>query len=202
MTTLSDDEKHQKRMQIKKAMIDQKIAQATEERGVLIVLSGPGKGKSSSGFGTVIRALGHGYKAAIVQFIKGTWDCGERNFIQQRCPEVPFIVMGSGFTWETQSKETDREAAQQAWQKTKELLQDESIHLVLLDEITYVIKYGYLDAEEVYEALRNRPREQSVIVTGRGAPVPLKEMADTVSMIDDTKHAFHNGIKARKGVEW
>jgi cob(I)alamin adenosyltransferase len=199
---ISDDEKHQKRMQIKKAMIDQKIAQTTEERGVLIVLSGPGKGKSSSGFGTVIRALGHGYKAAIVQFIKGTWDCGERNFIQQRCPEVPFIVMGSGFTWDTQSKEKDREAAQQAWQKTKELLQDESIHLVLLDEITYAIKYGYLDAEEVYQALRNRPREQSVIVTGRGAPVPLKEMADTVSMIDDTKHAFHNGIKARKGVAW
>jgi cob(I)alamin adenosyltransferase len=200
MTTLSDDEKHQKRMQIKKAMIDEKVAQATEERGVLIVLSGPGKGKSSSGFGTVIRALGHGYKAAVVQFIKGTWDCGERNFIQQRCPEVPFIVMGSGFTWETQSKEQDREAAQQAWQKTKLLLQDETIHLVLLDEITYVLKYGYLDAEEVYEALRNRPREQSVIVTGRGAPVPLKQLADTVSMIDDTKHAFHNGIKARKGV--
>ncbi|MEX1668415.1 cob(I)yrinic acid a,c-diamide adenosyltransferase [Zhongshania guokunii] len=202
MTTLSDEEKHQKRMQIKKAMIDEKVAQATEERGVLIVLSGPGKGKSSSGFGTVIRALGHGYKAAVVQFIKGTWDCGERNFIQQRCPEVPFIVMGSGFTWETQNKEQDREAAQQAWQKTKLLLQDETIHLVLLDEITYVLKYGYLDAEEVYEALRNRPREQSVIVTGRGAPVPLKQLADTVSMIDDTKHAFHSGIKARKGVEW
>ena len=199
---ISDEEKHQKRMQIKKAMIDEKVAQATEERGVLIVLSGPGKGKSSSGFGTVIRALGHGYKAAVVQFIKGTWDCGERNFIQQRCPEVPFIVMGSGFTCETQSKEQDREAAQQAWQKTKLLLQDETIHLVLLDEITYVLKYGYLDAEEVYEALRNRPREQSVIVTGRGAPVPLKQLADTVSMIDDTKHAFHNGIKARKGVEW
>ncbi|WP_373088072.1 cob(I)yrinic acid a,c-diamide adenosyltransferase [Zhongshania sp.] len=202
MTSLSDEEKHQKRMQIKKAMIDEKVAQATEERGVLIVLSGPGKGKSSSGFGTVIRALGHGYKAAVVQFIKGTWDCGERNFIQQRCPEVPFIVMGSGFTWETQSKEQDREAAQQAWQKTKLLLQDETIHLVLLDEITYVLKYGYLDADEVYDALRNRPREQSVIVTGRGAPVPLKQLADTVSMIDDTKHAFHNGIKARKGVEW
>tara|TARA_R110001599_G_scaffold116158_1_gene283604 strand:- start:6815 stop:7423 length:609 start_codon:yes stop_codon:yes gene_type:complete len=202
MTALSDEEKHQKRMQIKKAMIDEKVAKATEERGVLIVLSGPGKGKSSSGFGTVIRALGHGYKAAVVQFIKGTWDCGERNFIQQRCPEVPFIVMGSGFTWETQNKEQDREAAQHAWQQTKVLLQDESIHLVLLDEITYVLKYGYLDAEEVYAALRNRPREQSVIVTGRGAPVPLKEMADTVSMIDDTKHAFHNGVKARKGVEW
>lgn len=197
-----EEKRHQQRMQKKKALIDAKVAQATEERGVLIVLSGPGKGKSSSGFGTVIRCIGHGYKAAVVQFIKGTWDCGERNFLQQRCPEVPFIVMGSGFTWETQSRERDREAAQQAWQQTKTLLCDESLHLVLLDELTYILKYGYIDAEEVYEALRNRPREQSVIITGRGAPPALKELADTVSMIDDKKHAFRSGIKARKGVEY
>jgi cob(I)alamin adenosyltransferase len=197
-----EEKRHQQRMQKKKALIDAKVAKATEERGVLIVLSGPGKGKSSSGFGTVIRCIGHGYKAAVVQFIKGTWDCGERNFLQQRCPEVPFIVMGSGFTWETQSRERDREAAQQAWQQTKTLLNDASLHLVLLDELTYILKYGYIDAEEVYEALRNRPREQSVIITGRGAPPALKELADTVSMIDDKKHAFRTGIKARKGVEY
>ncbi|WP_286693897.1 cob(I)yrinic acid a,c-diamide adenosyltransferase [Spongiibacter sp. UBA1325] len=197
-----EEKRHQQRMQRKKALIDAKVAKATEERGVLIVLSGPGKGKSSSGFGTVIRCIGHGYKAAVVQFIKGTWDCGERNFLQQRCPEVPFIVMGSGFTWETQSRERDREAAQQAWQQTKTLLNDASLHLVLLDELTYILKYGYIDAEEVYEALRNRPREQSVIITGRGAPPALKELADTVSMIDDKKHAFRAGIKARKGVEY
>ncbi|MAK45100.1 MAG: cob(I)yrinic acid a,c-diamide adenosyltransferase [Spongiibacter marinus] len=197
-----EEKRHQQRMQKKKALIDAKVAKATEERGVLIVLSGPGKGKSSSGFGTVIRCIGHGYKAAVVQFIKGTWDCGERNFLQQRCPEVPFIVMGSGFTWETQSRERDREAAQQAWQQTKTLLSDASLHLVLLDELTYILKYGYIDAEEVYEALRNRPREQSVIITGRGAPPALKELADTVSMIDDKKHAFRAGIKARKGVEY
>lgn len=197
-----EEKRHQQRMQKKKALIDAKVAKATEERGVLIVLSGPGKGKSSSGFGTVIRCIGHGYKAAVVQFIKGTWDCGERNFLQQRCPEVPFIVMGSGFTWETQSRERDREAAQQAWQQTKTLLSDPSLHLVLLDELTYILKYGYIDAEEVYEALRNRPREQSVIITGRGAPPALKELADTVSMIDDKKHAFRAGIKARKGVEY
>lgn len=197
-----EEKRHQQRMQKKKALIDAKVAKATEERGVLIVLSGPGKGKSSSGFGTVIRCIGHGYKAAVVQFIKGTWDCGERNFLQQRCPEVPFIVMGSGFTWETQSRERDREAAQQAWQQTKTLLNDTSLHLVLLDELTYILKYGYIDAEEVYEALRNRPREQSVIITGRGAPPALKELADTVSMIDDKKHAFRAGIKARKGVEY
>lgn len=197
-----EEKRHQQRMQKKKALIDAKVAKATEERGVLIVLSGPGKGKSSSGFGTVIRCIGHGYKAAVVQFIKGTWDCGERNFLQQRCPEVPFIVMGSGFTWETQSRERDREAAQQAWQQTKTLLSDASLHLVLLDELTYILKYGYIDAEEVYEALRNRPREQSVIITGRGAPPALKDLADTVSMIDDKKHAFRAGIKARKGVEY
>ena len=197
-----EEKRHQQRMQKKKALIDAKVAKATEERGVLIILSGPGKGKSSSGFGTVIRCIGHGYKAAVVQFIKGTWDCGERNFLQQRCPEVPFIVMGSGFTWETQSRERDREAAQQAWQQTKTLLSDASLHLVLLDELTYILKYGYIDAEEVYEALRNRPREQSVIITGRGAPPALKELADTVSMIDDKKHAFRAGIKARKGVEY
>lgn len=197
-----EEKRHQQRMQKKKALIDAKVAKATEERGVLIVLSGPGKGKSSSGFGTVIRCIGHGYKAAVVQFIKGTWDCGERNFLQQRCPEVPFIVMGSGFTWETQSRERDREAAQQAWQQTKTLLSDASLHLVLLDELTYILKYGYIDTEEVYEALRNRPREQSVIITGRGAPPALKELADTVSMIDDKKHAFRAGIKARKGVEY
>ena len=203
MSTADEEERrHQQRMQKKKALIDAKVAAATEERGVLILLTGNGKGKSSSGFGTVIRCIGHGYKAAVVQFIKGTWDCGERNFLQQRCPEVPFVVMGSGFTWETQSKAKDKEAAEQAWQQTRALLQDDSLHLLLLDEITYVLNYGYLDVEEVYQALRDRPRNMSVIVTGRAAPKALQELADTVSIIDDNKHAFRAGIKARKGVEW
>ncbi|WP_022959540.1 cob(I)yrinic acid a,c-diamide adenosyltransferase [Spongiibacter tropicus] len=197
-----EEQRHRERMAKKKALIDARVAKATEERGVLIVLSGPGKGKSSSGFGTVIRCIGHGYKAAVVQFIKGTWDCGERNFLQQFCPDTPFIVMGSGFTWETQSKARDREAAQQAWQKTKALLKDESLHLLLLDELTYMLKYGYIDADEVYDALKQRPPEMSVIITGRGAPPALKELADTVSMIDDKKHAFRDGVKARKGVDW
>ena len=197
-----EEQRHRERMAKKKALIDARVAKATEERGVLIVLSGPGKGKSSSGFGTVIRCIGHGYKAAVVQFIKGTWDCGERNFLQQFCPDTPFIVMGSGFTWETQSKAQDREAAQKAWQKTKALLKDESLHLLLLDELTYMLKYGYIDADEVYDALKQRPPEMSVIITGRGAPPALKELADTVSMIDDKKHAFRDGVKARKGVDW
>ena len=197
-----EEQRHRERMAKKKALIDARVAQATEERGVLIVLSGPGKGKSSSGFGSIIRCVGHGYKAAVVQFIKGTWDCGERNFLQQFCPDTPFVVMGSGFTWETQSQAQDREAAQQAWQTAKTLLADDSLHLVLLDELTYMLKYGYIDADDVYETLRNRPREMSVIVTGRGAPPALKAIADTVSMIDDKKHAFRDGIKARKGVDW
>ena len=197
-----EEQRHRERMAKKKALIDARVAQATEERGVLIVLSGPGKGKSSSGFGSIIRCVGHGYKAAVVQFIKGTWDCGERNFLQQFCPDTPFVVMGSGFTWETQSKAQDREAAQQAWQTAKTLLADDSLHLVLLDELTYMLKYGYIDADEVYETLRNRPREMSVVITGRGAPPTLKALADTVSMIDDKKHAFRDGIKARKGVDW
>ena len=137
-----EEQRHRERMAKKKALIDARVAQATEERGVLIVLSGPGKGKSSSGFGSIIRCVGHGYKAAVVQFIKGTWDCGERNFLQQFCPDTPFVVMGSGFTWETQSKAQDREAAQQAWQTAKTLLADDSLHLVLLDELTYMLKYG------------------------------------------------------------
>ena len=202
MSTDERNERHKKAMERRKAIVDEKIAQATEERGVLIVLTGNGKGKSSSGFGTVVRCLGHGYKAGIVQFIKGTWDCGERDFIQQRCPEVPFHIMGSGFTWETQDRERDIEAAEQAWCEAEKLLQDDSLHLVLLDELTYVLKYGWVPQERIFKALQNRPREQSVIVTGRAASTALKDIADTVSEVTDEKHAFRAGIKARKGVEW
>ncbi|HCS28139.1 MAG TPA: cob(I)yrinic acid a,c-diamide adenosyltransferase [Spongiibacteraceae bacterium] len=202
MSTENRNERHKKAMERRKAIVDEKIAQATEERGVLIVLTGNGKGKSSSGFGTVVRCLGHGYRAGIVQFIKGTWDCGERDFIQQRCPEVPFHIMGSGFTWETQDRERDIEAALQAWEQAELLLQDDSLHLVLLDELTYVLKYGWVSQERIFNALQNRPREQSVIVTGRAASAALKDIADTVSEVSDEKHAFRAGIKARKGVEW
>lgn len=202
MTDNDQAQRHKRRMQRRKAAVDSRVAQATEDRGVLIVLTGSGKGKSSSGFGTVIRCLGHGYRAGIVQFIKGTWDCGEREFIQTRCPEVPYHVMGSGFTWETQDRDRDMQAAGEAWSQAEKLLQDESLRLVLLDELTYVIKYQWIDAERIYEALRNRPESQSVIVTGRGAPPALRELADTVSDISAEKHAFRAGIKAQKGVEW
>lgn len=198
---MNQNEKHKLKMQRHKAAIDKKVAQATEERGVTIVLTGTGKGKSSSGFGTVIRALGHGYKVGIVQFIKGTWECGERNFLENQ-PNVVYHVMGSGFTWETQDRERDMEAAAVAWEKAKQLLQDESLHLVLLDELSYAIGYKWLTAEEVIEALKNRPKMQSVIITGRGATKALKEYADTVSEIKAEKHAFQAGVKAQKGIEW
>lgn len=194
--------RHKRRMQRKKEVVDSKIAAAQEERGIVVLMTGNGKGKSSSGFGMVFRCLGHGYKAAVVQFIKGNSECGEREFLRRQCPETEFHVMGTGFTWETQDKEMDRRAAQAVWQEAKRLLQDPSIHLLLLDELTYMFKYNYLDADEVINAIQQRPREQSVVITGRGAVPALKELADTVGEIQDTKHAFRAGIKARKGVEF
>ena len=200
--TTDRNQRHKSAMQRRKALVDEKIAQANEERGILIVLTGNGKGKSSSGFGSVIRCLGHGYQAGIVQFIKGTWDCGERNFIEQRCPEVPYHVMGSGFTWETQDRERDIAAAEQAWEQAEKLLQDDSLHLVLLDELTYVLKYGWIDQQRIFDAIQQRPAEMSVIVTGRAASKALRELADTVAEVGDEKHAFRAGIKARRGIDW
>lgn len=205
MTDSDQDDRaarHKVRMQRKKEIIDAKVAKATIERGIVILLSGNGKGKSSSAFGTLIRCIGHGYRAGVVQFIKGTWDCGERNFIQKLCPEVPFHVMGTGFTWETQDQERDKKAAEAAWEEAEKLLKDESLRLVVFDEITYVLRYKYLDLERVLEAIRNRPKDMTVIVTGRGAPKELEELADTVSEVRDVKHAFRAGIKAQKGIEW
>ncbi|MBD2858682.1 cob(I)yrinic acid a,c-diamide adenosyltransferase [Spongiibacter sp. KMU-158] len=202
MNNTDRNQRHQKAMKRRKALVDEKIAQANEERGILIVLTGNGKGKSSSGFGSVIRCLGHGYNAGIVQFIKGTWDCGERNFIEQRCPEVPYHVMGSGFTWETQDRDRDIAAATEAWEKAEQLLKDDSLHLVLLDELTYVLKYGWIEQQRIFDAIQNRPPEMSVIVTGRAASKALRELADTVAEVGDEKHAFRAGIKARRGIDW
>lgn len=196
------DTRHKQRMQRKKEIVDKKIAEAIIDRGVVVLITGNGKGKSSSGFGMVIRTLGHGYKAAVVQFIKGAMDCGEHFFLQQKCPELEFHVMGTGFTWETQDKSVDIAAAQMLWREAKRLLADDSVQLLLLDEMTYMLKYQYLDGDEVIAAIRNRPSHQHVIITGRSAPPALKEIADTLSEIDDVKHAFRAGVKAQKGVEW
>jgi cob(I)alamin adenosyltransferase len=199
---MSDQSKqqHKKRMAAHKAKVDERVAQAQEERGILIVITGNGKGKSTSGFGTVTRAVGHGMKAAVVQFVKGTWPCGERDLLQKF--GVPFHVMGTGFTWETQDKDTDIKAAQKAWAQAKEWLQDTSIDLVLLDEITYMLSYKYLDIDEVLTALKERPKHQSVIITGRACHRAVIELADTVSEVRPEKHAFDAGIKAQKGIDW
>nr|WP_025007637.1 cob(I)yrinic acid a,c-diamide adenosyltransferase [Shewanella putrefaciens] len=183
-----------------KADVDAKIAAAQEEKGILLVLTGNGKGKSTSGFGTVARAVGHGKKAAVVQFIKGTWECGERNLLEGA--GVEFHVMGTGFTWETQDKEKDTAAAVLAWEAAEKLLQDESIDCVMLDELTYMVSYHYLDVERVLSALKNRPPMQHVIITGRACHRAIIELADTVSEVQPLKHAFESGIKAQQGFDY
>lgn len=197
---IENEEKHKKRQQKVKEKVDAKIAKATIEKGVFQVITGNGKGKSTSGFGTVARCVGHGKKAAVVQFIKGGWECGERNLLQQ--VGVPFTIMDTGFTWETQNKASDTKAAQATWQEAKKYLADESIDLVLLDELTYMINYDYVDLEDVLETIANRPEMQSVILTGRGAHRRLEELADTVSEVRNVKHAFDSGVKAQKGFDY
>ncbi len=197
---IENEEKHKKRQQKVKEKVDAKIAKATIEKGIFQVITGNGKGKSTSGFGTVARCVGHGKKAAVVQFIKGGWECGERNLLQQ--VGVPFTIMDTGFTWETQNKASDTKAAQATWQEAKKYLADESIDLVLLDELTYMINYDYVDLEDVLETISNRPEMQSVILTGRGAHRRLEELADTVSEVRNVKHAFDSGVKAQKGFDY
>jgi cob(I)alamin adenosyltransferase len=195
------DTRHKKAMQKRKELVDAKVAEANEERGIVIVITGNGKGKTTSAWGTVARSLGYGYQVAVTQFIKGTWDCGERDIFSEN-PNLTVHVMGTGFTWETQDRELDTQACRQAWDNTLPHLTDPNVHLVVLDEITYMMKYGYLSLEEVLDALKNRPVNQSVILTGRAANKDLQDYADTVSEVKDIKHAFNDGIKARKGIDW
>ncbi|GHE89041.1 cob(I)yrinic acid a,c-diamide adenosyltransferase [Thalassotalea profundi] len=195
------DKKHRERQQKIKEAVAQRVAKATEERGVLLVITGNGKGKSTSGFGTILRALGHGLKPGIVQFIKGTkWECGELNILKQF--PIQHYVMGTGFTWETQDKATDIAAAKMAWEKSKLMLSDPTIDIVLLDEMTYMVKYGYIDLDEIIETLNNRPKMQHVLITGRACHRRLVELADTVSEVQPIKHAFTIGVKAQKGLDW
>ncbi len=193
---------HKKKMKKQKENVDARIAEADEERGVLIVLTGNGKGKSSSGFGMVLRALGYDHKVGVVQFIKGVQLSGEEIFLQKNHPKEDFYQMGTGFTWDTQDRTGDIEAAERTWLVAERMLQDDSYNLVLLDELTYMIAYKYLDEARILKALADRPREQSVIVTGRGGGSALQDLADTVSEIKDIKHAYTSGIKARQGVDF
>lgn len=193
-------ERHQERQQKLKAKVDERIAAATQDKGLLLVITGNGKGKSTAGFGVVCRAVGHGLKAGVAQFIKGQWDCGERNLLQMH--GVPFHVMATGFTWETQNRESDTAHAQATWREAKKMLADPALDLVLLDELTYLVSYKYLELNEVLEALHNRPANQHVVITGRGCHRKLMELADTVSEVQSIKHAFDNGIRAQQGVDW
>lgn len=196
-----DPQKHAQRMQKIKQHVDKRIAKAQEDKGTFVLLTGNGKGKSSSALGMVARALGHGMKVGVVQFLKGEWNTGEIEFFQQQ-PNVSWHIMSSGFTWETQNREQDIHSSELAWQQAEALLQNSELDLVVLDELTYLLHYEYLDEDKVLEALINRPESQHLVVTGRGASQALIELADTVSEIKEVKHAFKRGIKAQKGLEF
>ncbi len=196
----SEVQRHRARMRRRKAAVDARIAAAAAERGVLLVLTGNGKGKSSSAFGMMARALGHGMRVGVVQFIKGRGSTGEELFFR-RFPEVICHVMGEGFTWETQDRERDVRAAQAAWDVAAALLRDERVAMVVLDELNIALRYRYVLLADVVTALRARPEGQHVVITGRGAPLELVELADTVTEMRAIKHAFDAGVRAQRGVE-
>ena len=192
--------RHAARMARKKAVVDAAIAAATDERGLLLVITGNGKGKSTSAFGMVARALGHGMKVGVVQFIKSRTDTGEEAFLGKQ-PGVEWHVTGDGFTWDTQNREQDIATAQRGWAIAARMLADPAYQLVVLDELTYLLSYGYLDSDTVLDALASRPAMQHVVVTGRAAADALIELADTVSVIAEEKHAFRAGVKAQPGID-
>jgi cob(I)alamin adenosyltransferase len=200
MTAETPAERHRLRMRRKKAVVDAKIASANTDCGVLVVNTGNGKGKSSSAFGMVARALGHGMRVGIVQFIKGSFSTGEEAFFR-RFTEVDYHVMGQGFTWETQDRERDMRAAAAAWEQARHFLADPAYHMVVLDELNIALKHRYIPLPDVLDALRARPAHQHVIVTGRAAPPGLIELADTVTEMRVIKHAFEAGVRAQKGIE-
>ncbi|WP_313482059.1 cob(I)yrinic acid a,c-diamide adenosyltransferase [Atlantibacter hermannii] len=194
------DERYRQRQQRVKEKVDARIADAQEERGILMVFTGNGKGKTTAAFGTVTRAVGHGKKAGVVQFIKGTWPNGERNLLEPH--GVEFQTMATGFTWETQNRESDTAACLAAWQHAERMLRDPALDLVVLDELTYMVAYDYLPLETVLAALTARPEQQTVIITGRGCHRDLLEIADTVSELRPVKHAFDAGVKAQMGIDY
>ena len=196
------NERHRVRMARKKAVIDGQIAAAKKEIGIIIVNTGNGKGKSSSGFGMVSRALGHGMKVAVVQFIKGAMSTGEEKFLRRFPDEVSFHAMGEGYTWETQSRERDIAKANEAWELARTFLRDPAYGMVVLDELNIALKYKYLDVDIVIADLLDRPMMQHVVITGRAAPPELIAVADTVTEMNVVKHAFKAGIAAQAGTEW
>ena len=203
-TAPSDSERHNAKMARKKQARDKIMATKTDEKGLIIVHTGKGKGKSSAAFGMVFRCIAHQLPCAVVQFIKGGMDTGERNLITGNFPELcAFHTMGEGFTWETQDRERDIAAASAAWEKAKELILDERHHMVLLDEINIALRYGYIEIAEVIDFLTNsKPEMTHVVLTGRNAAEELIEIADLVTEMSLVKHPFRSGIKAQIGVEF
>jgi cob(I)alamin adenosyltransferase len=195
------NQRHADRMARKKAVVDAKIEAARVERGLLLVNTGNGKGKSTAAFGLLARALGHGQRAVVVQFVKGRSDTGEEAFYRNQ-PNVTWHVMGEGFTWETQNRDRDIAAAKQGWAQAQQAMQDSSVGVVILDELNIVLKYHYLELADVLADIAARPAMQHVVVTGRAAPAELIEQADTVTEMNMVKHAFKNGVQAMPGVEW
>ncbi|AGN83973.1 MULTISPECIES: cob(I)yrinic acid a,c-diamide adenosyltransferase [Enterobacteriaceae] len=194
------EERYQQRQQRVKERVDARVAAAQDERGIIIVFTGNGKGKTTAAFGTATRAVGHGKKVGAIQFIKGTWPNGERNLLEPL--GVEFQVMATGFTWDTQNRESDTAACLAVWQHAERMLADPALDMVLLDELTYMVAYDYLPLETVLDALRKRPANQTVIITGRGCHRDILDLADTVSELRPVKHAFEAGVKAQQGIDY
>ena len=199
---MSSEDRHKQKMAHRKAVQDAEVASKTIlEKGLLIVHTGPGKGKSTAAFGLVLRALGHGWKVGVVQFVKGAWDTGERRILE-RFDGVSWHTMGEGFTWETQDRARDVAAATRAWDKARELMADTSIRLVVLDELSIALRYDYLPLADVVAGLRERRLDLHVVVTGRNAKPELIEIADLVTEMTLVKHPFRAGVKAQPGIEF
>ena len=196
------DARHNRAMEKQKAAVDAGVAAATTERGVAVLLTGDGKGKSSSAFGMVMRSIGYGHKVGVVQFIKGVQLSGEEIFIRDQHPEVDFYQMGTGFTWDTQDRSGDIAAAERTWEQAANMLGNPRLDLVILDELTYMLAFKYLTEDTVLKAIKARPEHQSVVVTGRGGGSALRSIMDTVSEIKEVEHAYRAGTQARKGVDY
>jgi cob(I)alamin adenosyltransferase len=194
--------RHNRAMEKQKAAVDAGVAAATTDRGVAVLLTGDGKGKTSSAFGMVLRALGYNQNVGVIQFIKGVQLSGEEHYLRDHCPDVEFYQMGTGFTWDTQDRSGDIAAAERTWEQAANMLANPQLDLVILDELTYMLAFKYLSEDTVLKAIGARPEHQSVVVTGRGGGSALRSVMDTVSEIKDVEHAYRAGIQARKGVDY
>ncbi|TQI79361.1 cob(I)alamin adenosyltransferase [Serratia fonticola] len=200
MRTDYDDSEHKQSQQMLKTLVNERVKRATISKGVMIVYTGNGKGKTTAAMGTAVRAIGYGKKVGVVQFIKGKWDNGEYNFLKAH--NVDFFMMGTGFTWETQDREKDIAAANLVWEEARRMLVEPAYDLVIMDEITYMITYGYIPLNDIIAVLQNRPEHQSIILTGRDCHEQLMLLADTVTEMRAVKHGFDKGIKAQPGIDW